>query len=88
MVDGARRAHQVERAVVDLAEALVLRGREGETFPAVVVDVDGARATVVLRRPPIVAGIDADGALLGDEIAVRLVAVDPTARRVELTRVS
>ena len=46
----------IERAVVDLAEAVVLHGREGETFDAVVTDVDdrGARVQLVAagrRRP-------------------------------------
>jgi len=87
MHDGARRAAGVERAVVDLAEALVLRGHEGETMRGVVVDLDDERATVLVRRPAVVASLAASGAGLGDEVTVRLVAVDPGARRIELARV-
>jgi exoribonuclease R len=87
MGDGARRAHQVERAVVDLAEALVLRGHEGEALRGVVIDLDGDHARVLVRQPPVVASFDADGAALGDEIEVRVVSVDPAARHIELARV-
>jgi exoribonuclease R len=88
MHDGARRAASVERACIDLAEALVLRGREGETMRGVVVDLDRERATVLVHRPAIVASVDARGAGLGDEITVKLVSVDPMDRRIELARVS
>jgi len=80
MGDGARRAAGVERAVVELAEALVLRGRE-------VVDLDDRGATVLVRRPAIVAPVVPRGAGLGDEIEVRVVSVEPEARRIELERV-
>ena len=33
------RASQINHAAIDLAEAVMLRGREGETFKAVVTDV-------------------------------------------------
>ena len=36
----AARAHQYENAILDLVEAGILQGRVGESFPAVVVDVD------------------------------------------------
>ena len=87
MHEGARRAAGVERAVVDLAEALVLRGREGETMRGAVIDLEQERATVLVRRPAVVASLDAGGARLGDEISVKLVAVDARARRIELVRV-
>ena len=39
---------QISRAVIDLAEAVALQGREGETFDAVVTDIDqrGARIQI------------------------------------------
>jgi len=89
MAEGSRRAAGVERAVVDLAEALVLRGREGTVFRGAVVDLDRARdrATVLVREPAVIVSIDGAGVALGDEIDVRLASVDPASRRVDLTRV-
>ncbi|HEX8085646.1 MAG TPA: RNB domain-containing ribonuclease [Solirubrobacteraceae bacterium] len=49
MAAGAKRARAVERGVVDLVEAVLLQGREGERFEAVVID-DGL---VQLRDPAI-----------------------------------
>jgi hypothetical protein len=40
-----------------------------------------------VRRPPVVASFDADGVGLGDEISVRVVGVEPAARRIDLARV-
>jgi exoribonuclease R len=91
MADASRRAAAVERGVVDLAEALVLRGREGAVFHAAVVDLDRVRdrerATVLVRDPAVIASIDGAGLALGDEIDIRLASVDPASRRVDLTRV-
>ncbi len=86
MGDAGRRVHQVERAVVDLAEAIALQGSEGDVFHGVVVDVEQETARVLIRRPPIVASLDADGASLGDEITVRVVRVDAGSRQIELAR--
>ncbi|MGW4894506.1 RNB domain-containing ribonuclease [Kitasatospora sp. NPDC004240] len=64
MAGGDRRAAEVERACVDLVEAELLHGREGEEFTAVVVDVDGKRpssGTVQLRRPAVRARCDVPG---------------------------
>ena len=51
MTAGAQRAGRVERGVVDLVEAAILAGREGERFDAVVIE-DG----VVQLRDPAVRG--------------------------------
>jgi len=91
MDTGDRRAHQVERECVDLVEAHLLRGREGELFDGVVVDVDERRpltGTVQLRRPAVRARItddrpDAPPLPLGTRIRVRLTRADtatPTVR--------
>ncbi len=87
MREASRRSAGVERAVVDLAEALVLRGREGTEFPAVVIDRDDESASVLLRSPAVVAKLDASalapsGAELGAEVQVRLDAVAPAERRI------
>ena len=49
MEAGERRAGAVERGVVDLVEALLLSGREGETFEAVVID----EGLLALREPAV-----------------------------------
>ena len=47
MKAGGRRANAVERGAVDLVEAVLLEGREGERFDAVVID----EALIQLREP-------------------------------------
>ena len=81
------RAADVERAVIDLAEAVVLAGREGEVFDAVVVDEDRRGAVVQLAEPAVMARVTARRVDPGSEVGVRLVTADPTARRVEFERV-
>lgn len=78
-----RRAHLVDRAVVDLAEALVLQGRTDEQFDGVVVEVDDrGGGEVQLREPAVRARLRGEGLPLGEEIRVRLVEADVTSRRV------
>src|SRR5215207_6095015 len=78
MTAGQRRANTVERGVVDLVEAVLLAGREGERFQAVVID-DGL---VALREPAVRGRLDGDGPAPGTEIAVRLERADPATRTV------
>ena len=73
-----RRARGVERGVVDLVEAVLLSGREGEEFQAVVID-DGV---VQLREPAVRGALDGDAPEPGTELAVRLVRADVAARKV------
>jgi len=82
---GARSA-QVERAVVDLAEAAILAGREGEHFAAVVTDIDPAGTRIQLCDLPVVARTSAHGVHPGDPITVRLDTADPARRLVGFTR--
>ena len=74
----------VEHAVVDAVECAVLASHIGERFDAVVVDDTRTGITVQLSGAAIVAHMDADLAL-GQRIEVLVAAVDPVARRVELT---
>jgi hypothetical protein len=78
MEAGSRRAQAVERGVVDLVEAVLLSGREGERFEAVVIDDQ----LVQLRDPPVRAKLEVGCPSPGSEIAVRLERADPATRTV------
>ena len=73
---------RIERAVIDLAEAVMLQGRVGETFDAIVTDLDERGARIQLRDLPVVARIDADGLQPGDVPRVRLARADPATRAI------
>ncbi|MFL5968607.1 MAG: RNB domain-containing ribonuclease [Gaiellaceae bacterium] len=75
---GSRRAHAVERGIVDLVEAVLLSGREGERFEAVVIDDQ----LVQLRDPPVRAKLEASCPPPGSEVTVRLERADPATRTV------
>jgi exoribonuclease R len=78
MSAGGNRAGRVERGVVDLVEAAILEGREGERFAAVVID-DG----LVQLGDPAVRGRLADGgAAPGRAVTVRLETADMASRTV------
>jgi hypothetical protein len=64
--------------VVDLVEALLLQGRDGERFDAVVID-DGL---VQLRDPAVRARVEGDCPAAGSEVSVRLDRSDPATRTV------
>jgi exoribonuclease R len=72
-----RRAGALERATVDLVEAVVLQHRVGETFDATVID-DGL---VQLRDPAVRAKCDGDPPV-GKDVRARLVEADPESRNV------
>jgi exoribonuclease R len=83
MAEADRRSDAVEAAVINLAETLVLSGREGQVFRAAVVDLDEDRAAIQLADPPVITKIRADGLTLGTAIDLRLVSADPETRRLE-----
>lgn len=73
---------------MDLVEAELLHGREGEDFDAVVVDLDEkhpSHGTVQLREPAVRAKCETapDHRLpLGERLRVRLTVADPATRTV------
>jgi exoribonuclease R len=81
MAAADRRERDLERAVLDYVEAAVLERRVGETFDAVVTDVDERGALVQLAEPAVRARLDGT-APLGELVTVRLTVADPVARRV------
>jgi len=80
----SQRDRTLERAVVDYVEAIVLAPRVGETFRAIVTDVnpDRGRGRVQLRDPAVVARVPADGLELGSEVTVQFDAANPDERTV------
>lgn len=74
---GDQRQHALDRAAIDLVEALLLQRSVGQRFEAVVLDADERRAVVQLRTPAVITQIDPDGAQPGTEVVLRLVAADP-----------
>jgi VacB/RNase II family 3'-5' exoribonuclease len=82
MAGAERRAHEIDRAVVDLAEALVLAPRVGEEFAAVVVESNAHGGQVQLAEPAVRAKCEGAGLPLGEQIRVRLELADPVKRQV------
>lgn len=72
-------AGRIDRAVIDLAEAVMLQGREGETFAAVVTDATESGMRVQLRDLPIVANLKGGGASPGDKLQLTLTKADTLA---------
>lgn len=78
----------IERAVLDLAETVMLHGREGELFAATVTERDDRGARIQLADHPVIARVDAHRVATGDDIRVRLVTADPERRELRFERVN
>ena len=79
------RAAQVDSAVVELAEAVVLQSRVGEVFEGRVTDIDDRGARVQLCSEPVVTRVAAEGLGLGEHVELTLTEAVPAHR---LTRFS
>ena len=82
MAASDRRTREVERAVLDATEAWALRGREGQVFPAVVVDAEDGRGTVVLDGHAVRGRCTGEGLRPGTRVHVRLEEADVAGRTV------
>lgn len=90
-----RRAHRFDRAIVDGTEAHLLAASVGQTFQAIVIDVDPShhddpshsaqRGTVMLESPAVTARVDGEDLPLGKKVTVRLATADPVTRSVRFT---
>jgi exoribonuclease R len=82
-----QRAHRYERAVLDLVEAGVLASRVGDTFDAVVVEVDEdqpTRGELTVPDPAVEARVVGSSDLpLGQAVKARLAQADVRSRKVE-----
>ncbi|MBZ9882479.1 RNB domain-containing ribonuclease [Mesorhizobium sp. CA10] len=76
------RASQISHAAIDLAEAVMLKGHEGETFEAAVTDFVDRGVRVQLADMPVVASVKASGLRQGDGMTLRLVSADPDQRSI------
>ncbi|MDP9183663.1 MAG: RNB domain-containing ribonuclease, partial [Actinomycetota bacterium] len=82
MASADHRAHELDRAAVDLAEACLLQHRVGESFTAVVVDANAHGGTVQLTDPAVRAKVQDDKPPLGASVEVVLTEADVRTRRV------
>jgi exoribonuclease R len=82
------RAGQVDSAVLELAEAVVLSGCVGETFDGTVTDIDDRGARVQICEPAVLTRVPVNGLEIGEAIKVRLDEVDPSRRLTRFSLVS
>ena len=88
MAKAAGRAGQYEAGIVSIVEAALLEPHVGETFEAIVVDLDDRRgATIAIRRPAIRARCRGDDLPLGGRVRVRLREADVMQRLVRFEQV-
>ncbi|MCB9011946.1 MAG: RNB domain-containing ribonuclease [Actinobacteria bacterium] len=84
-----RRAEQVEAAVVNLVEAMMLSHRVGDVFPAVVTGAQNDGAQIQLRTPAVRANLkDVPKLEPGETVEVRLEEADPARRLVRFALVA
>jgi exoribonuclease R len=88
MSRGEQRANRAERQALDLAEAVVLSGQEGRTFPAIVIDEGDWGVEFQIADPAIVGRVPANHVDPGDEIRVKVVHVDIVTAEVTYERVA
>ena len=81
-------AGRIDRAVIDLAEAVLLEGRIGERFAAVVIDADDAGGHVQLCDLPVIVSVGGKGLTPSRRVEATLTAVDPVARTTRFELVS
>ncbi|WP_110205244.1 RNB domain-containing ribonuclease [Nocardioides daejeonensis] len=91
MASSSRTAGAYERGVLDIVEAAVLAPRVGETFEAVVVEIDekdDRRGDITIADPAIEARVTSETPLpLGEQVRVTLTAVEPEQGKVTFVTV-
>ncbi|MGU3501723.1 RNB domain-containing ribonuclease [Mycobacterium sp. C31M] len=89
MTGAMRRANQIERAAIDLVEAVLLAGRVGEAFDAAVVEAAGGdrAGEVALDDPPVRAKCVGPDLVAGTRARVRLTEADPLTRKIRFEQV-
>jgi exoribonuclease R len=74
------KAGQVDAAVLELAEAVVLAGCVGETFDGTVTDIDQRGARLQIADPAVITRVPVNGLAIGESVKLRLNEVDPSRR--------
>ncbi|HMJ92871.1 MAG TPA: RNB domain-containing ribonuclease [Allosphingosinicella sp.] len=74
---------RIERAAIDLAEAVMLSTSVGQSFAAVATEVDERGVRIQLSDLPVVARVAAGGVEAGDKLRVSLVAADTDRGTIE-----
>lgn len=69
-------AGRIDRAVIDLAEAVLLRCHVGDTFAAILTDANDKSARAQLRDLPIVQSVPLGGRTPGEKVMLRVVKAD------------
>ena len=87
MEQSNRRAQQYEAGIISTVEAAVLERRVGETFEAVVVEVDKPNGDTVQLVEPAVTASCAGTLPLGERVEVRLESADIAKRQVRFVLV-
>ncbi|MEZ0446603.1 RNB domain-containing ribonuclease [Cellulomonas sp. ICMP 17802] len=84
MSAGDKHAAELERGCLDLVEAALLTGREGQVFEGAIVDVraDRDEGVVQLRDPAVRGRIEGAGLPLGEDVRVRVVEASVPQRTV------
>jgi exoribonuclease R len=88
MSRGEQRANRAERLALDLAEAVVLAGRQGHTFPAIVVDEGDWGVEFQIADPAVVGRVRARHIDPGEALRVKVVDADVEAGEVTFERVA
>ena len=88
MARADNQAGQIDRVVIDMAEAAMLQGQIGEAFEAVVTDIDERGARMQLCELPVVARVTAHKVEVGERLVVRLTAADPAQGTAQFERVA
>jgi exoribonuclease R len=79
------RAAQVDSAVLELAEAVVLNGCVGQLFDGTVTDIDDRGARIQLSNPAVTTRVPVDGLEIGESVRLRLDEDDPGRRLTRFT---
>lgn len=82
MATADHRAHALDRAVVDLAEAMVLQHRVGQGFRGVVVEANHQGGTVQITDPAVRGKLDGQALPLGKTVDIVLTEANPLTRSV------
>jgi exoribonuclease R len=82
MAAADHRAHALDRAIVDLAEAMVLQHRVGDVLEGVVVESGSRGGTVQIADPAVRGKLAGADPPLAQHVRVRVEQADPLTRSV------